>query len=63
MLLVGIVSALVWAFLGGWKFAAVFLAGAVVAAIGHVCPPERDHAHVRTVLDEQRKREGFLRHS
>jgi hypothetical protein len=47
----------------GWKFAVAFLFGGLVQALGHVCTPERDHAHVRTVLDEQRKREGFLRHS
>lgn len=59
-MLVAIVAFATWWVLG-WKLAVALLLGGLVQALGHVCA-QPDQAHVRTILDEQRKREGFLRH-
>jgi hypothetical protein len=62
--MVVLIGALLFWWVLGWKFAVMFAAGGLLEALVHDCAQsQRDHAHVQSVLCEQRKREGFLRHS
>ena len=59
------IAALILWWVIGWKFAALFAFGALVQSLGHVCVPQRDRSiqtHVRSVLEEDRKRQGFVRY-